>query len=101
MVPLTVARIDGGKFAEDGALLFSPKRHRLLDDPEQLIPVTQQEEEQVQHDEHSDHELERGLTNIEGLRGKELAGPRQAGRQSLLQSGEVRQPEALQHADRP
>ena len=92
---------DGGKLAEDGALLFGPQRHRILDDPEQLLPVTQQEEQQVQHDEHSHDEFERGLTDIEGLGGNELTGLPQTGRQSLLHPGEVRQPETVQHTDRP
>ena len=64
---------DGGKLAEDGTLVLGAERNGVLDGPKQLIPVAQQEEEQIQHDEKSDDELECRLADIDGLGGKELA----------------------------
>jgi hypothetical protein len=38
---------DGGKFAEDGTLVFGAERNGGLDGPKQLFPIAQQEEEQL------------------------------------------------------
>lgn len=85
-----------GELAEKMVLVGFAERHRALDALGQLRPVSQQEEQQVQHDGEADHELEGVLPDAERLGRQELAGLHRAGAELFLQAGDVGQVEPRQ-----
>ena len=67
----------------------------------QVLAVADQKERQVERDEEVEHEHEGVLADGQGVRGDELAALRQGHCHTLLQGGEVDQPEAVQQRGDP
>ena len=75
-------------FLLDGSRASEPAHH--------LGPVSQQEEQDVNHDEEIDQAVERILPNAQSLAGKELRAPRQGRRQPLLEQTRTAQAKAIE-----
>ncbi|MNE31154.1 hypothetical protein D3C80_1247040 [compost metagenome] len=78
------------------ALLLLLQRHRLAHLARQFRTVTQEEKQQVQHDEKADDELERALAETERLRGQHLPAGHRALDDFLAQPVQLAHAEAIQ-----
>ena len=83
---------DGGELPEQVTLLFWRQRDRILDAFGERATVPQQKEQQVQHDEQTEHEVSRALPDTESLSGEELAALLQRVGEPFLHRTEIRQP---------
>src|SRR5262245_31386816 len=68
-----------GELGEELALLLGGERYRILDAPRQRRTVTQEKEQEIEHEEQADDEVCRALADTERLRGNNLAALNQGG----------------------
>jgi hypothetical protein len=85
-----------GEVLAERALMLGAQRHRRADTPHQVVPVAQQEEQEIEHDEEADHDVECALPDTQGLRGNELTAAQQPFGDPVLHGGQLGEVEALQ-----
>src|SRR5690606_1301480 len=87
---------DGNELVHKQLLMFGAKWNDRRDSTCQGCSVTQQEEQQIQHDAQSDQKLGCVLPYVDGLRGEEFAALKRSRRQLLLNAEQVGQTELFQ-----
>ncbi len=101
MSPFTVARMTIREFEEESPLLFGMQGNSIPNTLGQCVLITEQEEQQVQHDEQICDEFERTLAITKGLCSDVLASRHKAGGNFFLHRAEARDAETIQQIGCP